>query len=284
MGSTDTAAVMATGEVWLKVPPTIKFNYHGKLPAWIGGKDLILFTIGDIGVDGALYAVMEFSGPAIDALDMDDRFTMANMSVEAGAKAGLFAVDDKAVEYVSNRASRPFNSYSKDDNAEYLKVYDFEVSSLEPQVALPHSPANVVPISQADKVPIDQVVIGSCTNGRFDDLRLAAEVLKNRTVMNGVRCIIIPGSQKVFIKALQAGFIEVFLKAGAAVNTPTCGPCVGGHCGILAAGERCISTTNRNFVGRMGSPEAEIFLTSPAVAAASAVVGHLEHPGEVMEQ
>ena len=284
MGSTDTAAVMATGEVWLKVPPTIKFNYHGTLPPWIGGKDLILFTIGKIGVDGALYAVMEFGGPTIDTLGMDDRFTMANMSVEAGAKAGLFAVDDKTLEYVNDRATRPYKAYSRDENAAYLKVYDFEISDLEPQVALPHSPANVVPLSQADKVPIDQVVIGSCTNGRFDDLRLAAEVFKNRKVMNNVRCIIIPGSQKIFIRALQEGFIETFLKAGASVNTPTCGPCVGGHCGILAAGERCISTTNRNFVGRMGSPEAEIFLTNPAVAAASAVVGHLEHPGEVVEQ
>ncbi len=281
MGSTDTAAVMATGEVWLKVPHTIRFNYEGKLPSWVGGKDLILLTIGKIGVDGALYAVMEFGGSAVAALSMDDRFTMANMSVEAGAKAGLMAVDDKTVAYAEQRAQRPYKVYKIDDKADYAQVFEYDISNLEPQVALPHSPANVVPISQADKVAIDQVVIGSCTNGRIGDLRLAAKVLNNQTVMKGIRCIVIPGSQKVFLKALQEGLIEIFLKAGAAVNTPTCGPCVGGHCGILAAGERCVSTTNRNFIGRMGSPQAEIFLTNPAVAAASAIVGRLSHPGEV---
>ncbi|MBW1736681.1 MAG: 3-isopropylmalate dehydratase large subunit [Deltaproteobacteria bacterium] len=281
IGSTDAAAVMATGEIWLKVPPTISFVYKGKLPFWVGGKDLILFTIGKIGVDGALYAVMEFRGPVVKTLSMDDRFTMANMAVEAGAKTGLFAVDEQTVEYAEARAQRPFEVYPADYEQDYKSHYEFDVSDLEPQVALPHSPANVVPISQVDNIAIDQVVIGSCTNGRLGDLRLAAKVLQGRTVMQGVRCIIIPGSQKVFLEALQEGLIEIFLRAGAAVNTPTCGPCVGGHCGILAAGERCVSTTNRNFIGRMGSPHAEIFLTNPAVAAASAVAGRLVHPGEV---
>ena len=281
MGSTDTAAAMATGEVWLKVPHTIRFNYEGKLPPWVGGKDLILFTIGNIGVDGALYAVMEFGGSAVAALSMDDRFTMANMSVEAGAKAGLMAVDDKTIEYAEERAQRPYKVHKIDDNADYSRTYEYDISNLEPQVALPHSPANAVPISQANTVAIDQVVIGRCTNGRLEDLRIAASVLKNQTVRKGIRCIIIPGSQKVFLTALQEGLIEIFIRAGAAVNTPTCGPCVGGHCGILAAGERCVSTTNRNFIGRMGSPQAEIFLTNPAVAAASAIVGRLSHPGEV---
>lgn len=281
MGSTDTAAVMATGEVWLKVPPTIKFTYNGELPPWIGGKDLILFTIGQIGVDGALYAVMEFCGPALETLTMDDRFTMANMSIEAGAKTGLFAVDKKTIDYVETRAKRSYTVYPADKKANYAKVYEYDISNLEPQVALPHSPANAVPISQTGNVAIDQVVIGSCTNGRIEDMRMAARILKNRTVMKGVRCIIIPGSQKVLLKAIEEGLMEVFIKAGAAVSTPTCGPCVGGYCGILAAGERCVSTTNRNFIGRMGSPEAEIFLTSPAVAAASALTGRLAHPGEV---
>ena len=281
MGSTDTAAAMATGEVWLKVPPTIKFTYNGELPPWIGGKDLILFTIGQIGVDGARYAVMEFCGPALETLTMDDRFTMANMSIEAGAKTGLFAVDKKTIDYVETRAKRPYTVYPADKKANYAKVYEYDISNLEPQVALPHSPANAVPISQTGNVAIDQVVIGSCTNGRIEDMRMAARILKNRTVMKGVRCIIIPGSQKVLLKAIEEGLMEVFIKAGAAVSTPTCGPCVGGYCGILAAGERCVSTTNRNFIGRMGSPEAEIFLTSPAVAAASALTGRLAHPGEV---
>jgi 3-isopropylmalate/(R)-2-methylmalate dehydratase large subunit len=281
MGSTDTAAAMATGEVWLKVPPTIKFTYNGELPPWIGGKDLILFTIGQIGVDGARYAVMEFCGPALETLTMDDRFTMANMSIEAGAKTGLFAVDKKTIDYVETRAKRSYTVYPADKKANYAKVYEYDISNLEPQVALPHSPANAVPISQTGNVAIDQVVIGSCTNGRIEDMRMAARILKNRTVMKRVRCIIIPGSQKVLLKAIEEGLMEVFIKAGAAVSTPTCGPCVGGYCGILAAGERCVSTTNRNFIGRMGSPEAEIFLTSPAVAAASALTGRLAHPGEV---
>ncbi len=283
MGSTDTAAVMATGEVWLKVPPTIKFIYDGKLPPWIGGKDLILFTIGQIGVDGARYAVMEFCGQALETLNMDDRFTMANMSIEAGAKTGLFAVDGKTINYVETRAKRSYRVYQTEKNANYTKIYKYDVSNLEPQVALPHSPANAVPITQAGNVSIDQVVIGSCTNGRIEDMRMAARILKNHSVMKGVRCIIIPGSQKVLLKAIEEGLMEVFIKAGAAVSTPTCGPCVGGYCGILAAGERCVSTTNRNFIGRMGSPEAEIFLTSPAVAAASALTGRLAHPAEVME-
>ena len=283
MGSTDTAAAMATGQVWLKVPSTIRFNYEGGLPAWIGGKDLILYTIGQIGVDGALYSVMEFGGSAVEQLTMDDRFTMANMSVEAGAKAGLFAVDDKTKAYADQRAERTYSIHGTGGADEYAQVFAYDVSQLEPQVALPHSPANVAPISAVGKVTVDQVVIGSCTNGRLEDMRLAAQVLAGRRVGPGLRCIIIPGSQKVYLDALQAGYIETFVRAGAAVNTPTCGPCVGGHCGILAAGESCVSTTNRNFIGRMGSPESEVYLTSPAVAAASAVVGRLAHPGEVVE-
>jgi 3-isopropylmalate/(R)-2-methylmalate dehydratase large subunit len=212
---------------------------------------------------------------------MDDRFTMANMSIEAGAKTGLFAVDKKTIDYVETRAKRSYTVYPADKKANYAKVYEYDISNLEPQVALPHSPANAVPISQTGNVAIDQVVIGSCTNGRIEDMRMAARILKNRTVMKRVRCIIIPGSQKVLLKAIEEGLMEVFIKAGAAVSTPTCGPCVGGYCGILAAGERCVSTTNRNFIGRMGSPEAEIFLTRPAVAAASALTGRLAHPGEV---
>jgi len=281
MGSTDIAFAMATGEVWLKVPPTIKFLYLGKVPKWVTGKDLILYTIGQIGVDGALYSAMEFAGDALDALSMDERFTMANMAVEAGAKAGIFQVDDKTLNYVKKRAERSFTVYKSDPDAEYAQIIEIDVSSLEPQIALPHSPDNVKPVSEVAGLSINQVVIGSCTNGRLDDLRLCAEVLKGKKVHPKVRCIIIPGSQQVFLQAVREGLVEIFLEAGAVVSTPTCGPCVGGHMGIIASGERCISTTNRNFVGRMGSPEAEIFLSNPAVAAASAVTGEICHPEEV---
>lgn len=282
MGSTDTAAVMATGEVWLKVPETLHFVYEGRLQPWVGGKDLILHTIGRIGVDGARYAVMEFSGPALAGLDMDDRFTMANMAIEAGAKTGLFAVDDKTLSYVAPRARRRYTVFEADPEAGDAGRFTFDVGGLEPQVALPHSPANAVGVSQAPRVGVDQVVIGSCTNGRITDLRVAARILRGRRVAAGLRCIVIPGSQRVFRQAVAEGLVSVFLEAGAAVSTPTCGPCVGGYCGILAAGERCVATTNRNFIGRMGSPEAEIFLAGPAVAAASAVAGRLAHPGEVV--
>jgi 3-isopropylmalate/(R)-2-methylmalate dehydratase large subunit len=281
MGSTDIAVAMAIGEIWMKVPPTIKFVYHGKLGKWVGGKDLILYTIGNIGVDGALYSVMEFTGEAIDALSMDGRFTMANMAIEAGAKAGVFRVDGKTRRYVKGRANRSYTAYEPDDDAEYARVIEYDVSKLEPQIALPHLPSNVKPVSQVVDIKIDQVVIGSCTNGRLDDLRLAAKILKGRQVNPEIRCIIIPGTQQVYLDALHEGLIETFIKAGAVVSTPTCGPCLGGYMGVLAAGERCVSTTNRNFVGRMGSPQSEVYLANPAVAAASAVVGRIASPAEI---
>ena len=283
MGSTDIAAAMATGDIWMKVPPTINFVYNGTLGKWIGGKDLILYTIGDIGVDGALYAAMKFTGPAIEELSMDGRFTMANMAIEAGGKAGLFRVDNKTQLYIKSRARRSYLVYEPDIDAEYARSIEYDVSAIEPQVSLPHSPANARPVSQVGDVEIDQAVIGSCTNGRIDDLRLAAQVLKKYRVNPRVRCIIIPGSQQVYLDALTEGLIEIFIKAGAAVSTPTCGPCLGGHMGVLADGERCVSTTNRNFVGRMGSVKSEVYLANPAVAAASAVVGRIVHPDEVMK-
>jgi 3-isopropylmalate/(R)-2-methylmalate dehydratase large subunit len=282
MGSTDIAAAMVTGDIWMKVPPTIKLVYHGSLREWVGGKDLILFTIGNIGVDGALYSSIEFTGEAIDALSIDGRFTMANMAIEAGAKAGIFRVDNKAQLYIKSRAKRPYAVYEADNDAEYSQVVEYDVSSLEPQVALPHSPANTKPISQVGDVEINQAVIGSCTNGRLEDLRVAAEILKRRKVHPRVRCIIIPSSQQVYLDALTERLIEIFIEAGAAVSTPTCGPCLGGHMGVLAAGERCISTTNRNFVGRMGSPQSEVYLANPAVAAASAIKGKISSPEEVI--
>ena len=283
MGSTDIAAAMATGDIWMKVPPTIKFVYHGSLGKWVGGKDLILYTISQIGVDGALYSAMEFAGEAIDALSMDGRFTMANMAIEAGGKAGLFKVDDKTLAYIKPRAKRPYTVYEPDEDAEYSQVIEYDVAKLEPQVALPHSPANTKPVSQVGEIIIDQAVIGSCTNGRLEDLQVAASILKGRKVHSGVRCIIIPGSQQVYLDALTEGLIETFIRAGAVVSTPTCGPCLGGYMGILAEGERCISTTNRNFVGRMGSTKSEVYLSNPAVAAASAVMGRIISPEEVLD-
>ncbi len=282
MGSTDIAAAMATGDVWMKVPPTIKLVYHGSLGEWVGGKDLILYTIGNIGVDGALYSVMEFTGEAIDSLSMDGRFTMANMAIEAGAKAGIFKVDNKAQLYIKSRAKRSYRVYEPDSDAEYTQVIDYDVSDIEPQVALPHSPANTTPVSQVGNIGINQALIGSCTNGRIEDLRITARILKRRKVHPRVRCIIIPGSQQVYLDALTEGLIEIFIRAGAVVSTPTCGPCLGGHMGVLADGERCISTTNRNFVGRMGSPKSEVYLSNPAIAAASAVLGRIASPGEVI--
>jgi len=281
MGSTDIAAAMATGDTWMKVPPTIKFVYHGSLGKWVGGKDLILYTIGNIGVDGALYSVMEFTGKAIDSLSMDGRFTMANMAIEAGAKAGIFRVDSKTLDYVKPRAKRPYTVYEPDD-AEYARVIEYDASAIEPQVALPHSPANTKPLSQLSGIEIDQAVIGSCTNGRLEDLRLATQVLKGSKVHPRVRCIVIPGSQQVYLDALTEGLVEIFIRAGAAVSTPTCGPCLGGHMGVLAEGERCVSTTNRNFVGRMGSPKSEVYLANPAVAAASAITGRITSPEELI--
>ncbi|MFC1990845.1 3-isopropylmalate dehydratase large subunit [Chloroflexota bacterium] len=281
MGSTDIAAAMATGDIWMKVPPTIKLIFNGELGKWVGGKDLILHTIGDIGVDGALYSAMEFSGEAIDTLSMDGRFTMANMVIEAGGKAGLFKVDNKTQLYIKSRAKRSYLVYEPDDDAEYSQVIEYNVSSIEPQVSLPHSPANAVPVNRVGDIEIDQAVIGSCTNGRLDDLRIAAQVLRGKKVNPRVRCIIIPGSQQVYLDALIEGLIEIFIRAGAAVSTPTCGPCLGGHMGVLADGERCISTTNRNFVGRMGSAKSEIYLANPAVAAASAVTGKIINPEDL---
>jgi 3-isopropylmalate/(R)-2-methylmalate dehydratase large subunit len=282
MGSTDIAAAMATGDIWMKVPPTIRFIYHGNLGEWVGGKDLILYTIGQIGVDGALYSAMEFAGEAIEALSMDGRFTMANMAIEAGAKAGIFGVDNKTQLYVKSKAGRPYLVYEPDNDAEYSKVIEYDVSDMVPQVALPHSPANVRPVSQVEKVEIDQVVIGSCTNGRIEDMRIAAQILKGREIHPGVRCIIIPGSQQVYLDALAEGLLGAFIRARAVVSTPTCGPCLGGHMGVLADGERCVSTTNRNFVGRMGSTKAEVYLANPAVAAASAIMGRIAGPEEVL--
>jgi len=283
VGSTDLAAAMATGDLWMKVPPTIKFVYHGSLGKWVGGKDLILHTIGDIGVDGALYSAMEFTGEVIDALPMDGRFTMANMAIEAGGKAGLFRVDNRTQLYIKSKAKQPYNVYEPDSDAEYARVIEYDVTGMEPQVAFPHSPANTRPVGEVGNIVIDQAVIGSCTNGRLDDLKVAAQILRGKKVHPGVRCIVIPGSQQVYADALNEGLIGIFIEAGAAVSTPTCGPCFGGHMGVLAEGERCISTTNRNFVGRMGHPKSEVYLANPAVAAASTVTGRITHPNEVIK-
>ncbi|MFZ5590957.1 MAG: 3-isopropylmalate dehydratase large subunit [Bacillota bacterium] len=281
VGSTDLAAAMALGETWLKVPESIKFVFHGDLPQWVSGKDLILYTIGKIGVDGALYMAMEFTGPVISMLSMDSRLTMANMAVEAGAKNGIIAPDEVTRRYVEGRARRPYVFYQSDPDARYAAEYDFNVSHMEPAVACPHLPENVKPVSEVGHVPIDQAVIGSCTNGRMEDLRIAATILRGRKVNPNVRLIIFPGTQQIYLQAMREGLIEIFIEAGAAVSTPTCGPCLGGHAGILAAGERAIATTNRNFVGRMGHPESEVYLSNPAVAAASAVLGRIAAPQEV---
>lgn len=281
VGSTDLAAAMALGETWLKVPESIKFVYHGEMPEWVTGKDLILYTIGRIGVDGALYMAMEFTGPAIEAMTVDGRLTMANMAVEAGAKNGIVPPDETTRRYVEGRAKRPFTFCSSDPDAGYTQVFDFDVSKMEPAVALPHLPENVKPVSEVAGTSIDQAVIGSCTNGRMDDLRVAARVLEGKRVSHNVRLLIIPGTQEIYRQAMREGLFEIFLDAGAAISTPTCGPCLGGHMGILAGGERSIATTNRNFVGRMGHPGSEVYLSNPAVAAASAVMGHIAAPWEV---
>jgi 3-isopropylmalate/(R)-2-methylmalate dehydratase large subunit len=283
IGSTDMAAGMATGQVWLKVPESIRFVYCGQLPKWVGGKDLILYTIGQIGVDGALYQSMEFTGEAVGQLSMDGRFTMANMAIEAGGKNGIFAVDEKTIAYVKGRAVRAFTVFQSDRDAKYSRTYEWDVSKLEPQVAFPHLPEKARSVSEAANISIDQVVIGSCTNGRMDDLREAAAVLKGNRVDKNIRLIIIPGTQEVYRQAMREGLFEIFLDAGAAISTPTCGPCLGGHMGILAKGERAVATTNRNFVGRMGHPESEVYLAGPAVAAASAVKGRIAHPEEVQK-
>lgn len=282
IGSTDMAAAMATGQLWFRVPPTIKFIYSGKLPAWVSGKDLILYTIGQIGVDGALYQAMEFSGEAITALSMDSRLAMSNMAIEAGGKCGLIAVDEKTAEYLKGRAVRDYTPYYSDSDAVYQKVIEYDVSELEPQIAFPHLPENTRPVSQAGDIKIDQAVIGSCTNGRIEDLRVAARIFKDRQVHPDVRCILFPGTQAIYKQAIGEGIIETLIDAGVAISTPTCGPCLGGHMGILAKGERCISTTNRNFVGRMGHTDSEVYLSNPAVAAASAIAGYIVHPEGVI--
>lgn len=283
MGSTDIAVAMATGDIWMKVPPTIKFVFHGKPGKWVSGKDLILYLIGQIGVDGALYSAMEFHGEAIDALSVEGRLTMANMAIEAGGKAGIFHVDKKTEAYVKPRAKRPYKVYASDPDAQYAQTYEWDAGKIEPQVSFPHSPANAKPVSQAKDIRIDQSVIGSCTNGRIEDLRIVARIFKGKKVKPGVRCIIIPGTQQVYLDALKEGLIEIFIKAGAAFSTPTCGPCLGGHMGVLAEGEKAISTTNRNFVGRMGHTKSEVYLANPAVAAASAITGRITDPEEVMK-
>jgi 3-isopropylmalate/(R)-2-methylmalate dehydratase large subunit len=280
VGSTDLAAAMVSGEVWLKVPESIKFVYTGKLGPWVTGKDLILYTIGDIGVDGANYLAMEFTGEAIERLRMADRFSMANMAVEAGAKNGIIAPDEITLSYTKNRALRQFdikNLYS-DINANYTLVKSYDVSQLEPQVACPPSPGNVKPVSQLGEVPIDQAVIGSCTNGRLEDLQVAARVLKGRRVAKGVRLIIIPATPWIYRQAMDQGLLATFMEAGAVIGPPTCGPCLGGHMGILAPGEVAIATTNRNFVGRMGHPQSKVYLANPAITAASSVTGRISSP------
>jgi len=281
VGSTDLAAIMALGEIWLKVPPTIKFIYSGKLNKWVSGKDLILYTISKIGVDGANYKVMQFSGEVVKKLSIDSRFTMCNMAIEAGAKTGIIEPDEITLGYLKGRAKRPYQIYKSDPDASYEQIIEFNVSKIEPQVAFPHLPENAKPISEVGYIKIDQSIIGSCTNGRIEDLRIAAEVLKGRHVHPEVRLIIIPATQDIYLQSVREGLVDIFITAGAAVSTSTCGPCLGGYMGILAKGERAISTTNRNFVGRMGHPESEVYLTSPAVASASAVAGRIVSPEEV---
>jgi 3-isopropylmalate/(R)-2-methylmalate dehydratase large subunit len=282
IGSTDMAAGMATGKAWFKVPSAIKFNIVGKPSKWVSGKDVILHIIGMIGVDGALYKSMEFVGEGIRNLSMDDRFTIANMAIEAGGKNGIFPVDDIAIAYMKEHApNREFTVYEADPDAVYDEEYTIDLSTLKSTVAFPHLPENTHTFDNIDEIRIDQVVIGSCTNGRIDDLRIAAEVLTDHHVAEGVRCIIIPATQKIYLQAMEEGLLKTFIEAGAVVSTPTCGPCLGGYMGVLASKERCVSTTNRNFVGRMGAIDSEIYLASPAVAAASAVTGKVSQPSEL---
>ncbi|PUU90942.1 MAG: 3-isopropylmalate/(R)-2-methylmalate dehydratase large subunit [Halanaerobium sp.] len=282
VGSTDMAAAMATGKAWFKVPPTIKIVYSGELKPHVSGKDLILYTIGKIGVDGALYKAMEFTGEAIENLSMDGRMTMSNMAIEAGGKAGLIAADEKTEAYLEDRAQREYTIVKPDSDAEYEQVIEIDVSQIEPQVAFPSLPENTKGLNEiTEKIEIHQSVIGSCTNGRIEDLRAAAEIFKGQKVHKNVRCLVFPGTQAIYKQAMHEGLFDIFIDAGAAVSTPTCGPCLGGHMGILADGERAISTTNRNFVGRMGSTSSEVYLASPAVAAASAIKGYIAGPEEV---
>ena len=280
-GSTDFAAAMITGESWFRIPESMKFIYYGKRQKWVTGKDLILYTIGDIGVDGALYRAMEFTGESISELSMDSRLTMCNMAVEAGGKSGIVPPDETTLAYVKPRASRLFKVYKSDPDAEYCDVREYDVSKMEPQVALPFLPENSKPISEVEDIRIDQAVIGSCTNGRMEDLRIAAQILKGNEVHRDVRLIVIPATQGIYLQALREGLVEAFIDAGGVVSTPTCGPCLGGYMGVLAEGERCISTTNRNFRKRMGHEDSEVYLSGPAVAAASAILGRIGSPEEV---
>jgi len=282
VGSTDMAAGMATGEAWFKVPASIKFVFKGAdFNPWVSGKDLILYAIGQIGVDGALYQAMEFTGEGIHALSMDSRVTTCNMAIEAGGKNGIIPPDEITLAYVKDRAKREFKLYQSDPDAEYARVLEFQTKDIEPQVAFPHLPENTRNVTDAGDVKIDQVVIGSCTNGRIEDLRAAASIMEGKKVHPDVRCVVIPGTQAIYLQAVKEGLVDIFINAHAAVSTPTCGPCLGGHMGILAKGERALATTNRNFVGRMGHPESEVYLSNPAVAAASAILGRIAHPEEV---
>lgn len=281
VGSTDLAACWITGKTWFKVPETIKFIYYGKLKPWVTGKDLILYTIGDIGVDGALYKAMEFTGEVIERLSMAERFTMCNMAIEAGGKVGLISPDKKTLSYIKKHSTKKPLILQPDKKASYSEIREYDVSKIEPVVALPHLPSNIKFVKDLPQIYIDQVVIGSCTNGRLEDLEIAAKILKGRKVNPNVRCIIIPATPNVYYQALRRGFIRIFLEAGAIVSPPTCGPCLGGHMGILAKGEKAVATTNRNFVGRMGHPESEVYLASPAVAAASAILGYITTPEEL---
>jgi 3-isopropylmalate/(R)-2-methylmalate dehydratase large subunit len=278
IGSTDMAAGMARGKAWFKVPSAIKFNLTGKMSKWVSGKDVILHIIGFLGVDGALYKSMEFMGPGLINLSMDDRLSMANMAIEAGAKNGIFMVDERTIEFIKNAGKKPYTVYAPDADAEYDEVYDIDLSKIRPTVAFPHLPDNTRTIDEVGEVKIDQVVIGSCTNGRMEDMRATASIFKGRKVAKNLRVIIFPGTQKVYLECIKEGLAEIFVEAGAVFSTPTCGPCLGGHMGILAAGERAVATTNRNFVGRMGHPESEVYLASPLVAAASAITGKITDP------
>ena len=281
VGTTDIATAMATGQLWFKVPSAIKFNLHGKLPKYVSGKDVILHIIGRIGVDGALYKSMEFTGEGVKELSMADRFTICNMAIEAGAKNGIFPVDEAAIEYLDKHAKREYKIYEADKDAEYEEVVDVDLSAVRPTVAFPHLPGNaktVDEIEAMDKIYIDQVVIGSCTNGRMEDLRKAAAILKGKKVADNVRVMVVPATQKIYLQCILEGILETFVEAGCAVNTPSCGPCMGGHMGVLAKGEKCVSTTNRNFVGRMGDVESLIYLASPETAAASAIAGYIANP------
>ncbi|EEO23987.1 MULTISPECIES: 3-isopropylmalate dehydratase large subunit [Helicobacter] len=282
VGSTDMAVGMATGEAWFKVPKAMKFNLKGKLRPYVSGKDVILHIIGKIGVDGALYKSMEFSGEGLKNLTIDDRLCIANMAIEAGAKNGIFEVDDITIEYAKGRTSKEFRIYKADEDAEYEEVFDIELDSIDHTVAFPHLPENTKEREQWGEIKIDQVVIGSCTNGRLSDMEVAANILKDKTIAKNTRCIIIPATQNIYLECINRGYLETFIKAGAVVSTPTCGPCLGGHMGILAANEKCVSTTNRNFVGRMGHTTSEVYLSSPEVAAASAVRGILSSPQDII--